>query len=108
MTDPGRSFPRRLRHAAAGNIFALAYVAVCAALLVWALVVTAADSSGESSMAVVIPLLATAPVSFVLLMLPDSLAMLIAAVVLGALVNAAVIGWCARALRRGGRPDPAP
>ncbi len=108
MTDPGRSVPRRLRRAAVGNVFALVYVAVCAALLVWALAVTAADSSGESSLAVIIPLLATAPVSFVLLVLPGGLAMLIAAVVLGALVNAAVIAWCARALRRGGRPDPAP
>ncbi|MDQ1005780.1 hypothetical protein QFZ82_000265 [Streptomyces sp. V4I23] len=33
--------------------------------------------------------------------------MFVAAVGLGALVNAAVIGWCARALRRGGNPDPA-
>lgn len=77
-----------------------------AALLVWAFAVTVSDSSGES-MAGVIPLLATAPTSLVFLWLPDHPAMLVAAVLFGALVNAAVIGWCARALRRGNRPDPA-
>jgi hypothetical protein len=101
----GRSFPHRLRHAL-GEIAALVYLAICAVLLGWALVVTVGDSSGES-MAGVIPLLATAPASLVLLVLPDGAAMLVVAVVLGALVNAAVIGWCSRALRRGDRPGPA-
>ncbi|WP_405870880.1 MULTISPECIES: SCO4225 family membrane protein [unclassified Streptomyces] len=105
-TDPGRSFPRRLREAV-GDVVALVYLALCAGLLVWALVVTAGDGSGES-MAGVIPLLATAPASLVLLVLPDGAAMLVLAVVVGALVNATVIGLCARALRRGNRPDPAP
>ncbi|GAB2947320.1 hypothetical protein GCM10023080_002460 [Streptomyces pseudoechinosporeus] len=106
MTDTGsgRSVARRLRDAV--GVVGLVYLVVCAVLLVWALVVTAGDSSGES-MAGVIPLLATAPASLVLLVLPDGAVMLVAAVVLGALVNAAIIGWCARALRRGNSPDPA-
>ncbi|MFH8661168.1 SCO4225 family membrane protein [Streptomyces afghaniensis] len=94
--SPSRKAARALRHPAA-----LVYLAVCAILLAWALVVTLADGSDES-MAGVIPLLATAPVSLVLLMLPDHGAMLVAAVVLGALVNALIIGACARALRGGG------
>lgn len=101
----GRSFPRRLRQVL-GEVAALVYLAICAVLLVWAVVVTVGDGSGES-MAGVIPLLATAPASLVLLVLPDGVAMLVVAVVLGALVNATVMGWCARALRRGDRQDPA-
>ncbi|MFI6933786.1 SCO4225 family membrane protein [Streptomyces sp. NPDC050287] len=97
-TESGRPFPRRLRRAL-GDVVALVYLAVCAVLLGWALVVTLADSSDES-MAGVIPLLATAPASLVLLALPDGVAMFVVAVVFGALVNATVIGWCARALRR--------
>lgn len=104
-SDSGRSFPRRVRHAL-GDIVALVYLAVCAALLVWALVDAATDSSDES-MAAVIPLLATAPSSFVVFVLPEGGAMLVVAVVVGALVNATVIGWCSRALRRGGAADPA-
>lgn len=96
--------PHRLRHALT-DVVALVYLAVCAVLLVWALVVTAADSSDES-MAGVIPLLATAPAGFVFLALPDGAAMFVVAVVLGALVNATVIGWCARSLRRGGGRGP--
>nr|WSY52842.1 hypothetical protein OG999_23795 [Streptomyces sp. NBC_00886] len=87
--------------------FALAYLLICAALLVWALVVTVIDDSGES-MAGVIPLLATAPTSLVFLALPGGAPTLVVAVVLGALINAAVIGWCARTLRRGNRADPTP
>lgn len=102
-TDSGRTLPRRLRHAL-GEVAALIYLAACAALLVWALVVSAGDNS-DGSMAGVIPLLATAPASFVLFVLPDGAAMAVLAVVLGALVNATVIGWCARALRRGNSPD---
>ncbi|MET4924620.1 hypothetical protein P3L51_20060 [Streptomyces sp. PSRA5] len=93
------SVSHRLRHAL-GDLFALVYLAVCAVLLVWAFVVSAADSTDES-MAGVIPILATAPASLVLFALPDNTAMIVVAVVLGALVNATVIGLCARALRRG-------
>lgn len=75
------------------------------AIVVWTVVVTVMDDSGES-MAGVVPVLATAPASLVLLVLPDGRAMFVVAVVLGALVNASVIGWCARALSRGSRPDP--
>ncbi|MGW3103157.1 SCO4225 family membrane protein [Streptomyces sp. NPDC001100] len=86
------------------NPFALAYLVLCAALLVWAIAVNIPDDS-DGSMAAVIPLLATAPASLVLLALPGGAAVLIIAVVLGALVNASIIGWCARALTRGNRPD---
>lgn len=101
-TDSVRSAPRRLRDHI--GVVGLVYLGVCAALLVWALVVTAGDSSGES-MAGVIPILATAPASLVFLVLPDSSVMFPIAVALGAGVNAAIIGWCTRALRRGGRVD---
>jgi hypothetical protein len=87
------------------NPFALAYLALCAALLVWAVVVSLTDDSGES-MAGVVPLLATAPASLLFLVLPGGAAVLVVAIALGALVNATVIGWCARALSRGNRPDP--
>lgn len=101
-SDSVRSAPRRLRdHFGAVG---LVYLGVCAALLVWALVVTAVDSSDES-MAGVIPILATAPASLVFLVLPEGNVMFIIAVALGAGVNAAIIGWCTRALRRGGRRD---
>ncbi|MGX1271482.1 SCO4225 family membrane protein [Streptomyces phaeoluteigriseus] len=99
-TGFGRSLFRRLRHVL-GDFVALGYLAVCVVLLVWAIVATAADDSGES-MAAVIPLLATAPGSFLFLVLPDGGPMLLLAVVLGALINATIIGWCSRALRRGG------
>ncbi|MEU8654942.1 SCO4225 family membrane protein [Streptomyces sp. NPDC048737] len=104
MTDSRRSLTRRLRRTF-GNAFALAYLALCAALFVWAILVSVTDDSGES-MAIIFPLLATAPTSFALFLLPGGLAMVTVVVVLGALVNAAVIGWCARVLRRGGRVDP--
>ncbi|MEU5342177.1 MULTISPECIES: SCO4225 family membrane protein [unclassified Streptomyces] len=101
-TDSGRSVLRRLRdHVGAVG---LAYLGVCAVLLVWALVVTAGEST-DASVAGVIPLLATAPASLVLLVLPDNSLILIPAIALGAAVNAAIIGWCTRALRRGGRTD---
>ncbi|MFI6856816.1 SCO4225 family membrane protein [Streptomyces sp. NPDC050416] len=96
---PGRPLSREAAHALR-HPAALVYLAACAILLAWALVVTLADGTDES-MAAVIPLLATAPVSLVLLLLPDHGSMLVAAVVLGALANALIIGWCARALRRG-------
>ncbi|WP_432057623.1 SCO4225 family membrane protein [Streptomyces sp. bgisy022] len=78
----------------------MAYLVVCVVLVVWAVVASATDDSGES-MAGVIPLLATAPASFVVLFLPDHVASAFVACALGAGVNAAIIGWCTRALRRG-------
>lgn len=98
-TSPSMSVGRRLRHALS-DVFARVYLAVCAVLLVGAYVVSATDSSDES-MAGVIPVLATAPVSVLLFVLPDSTAAIIVAVAAGALVNATIIGLCARTLRRG-------
>lgn len=103
-TDSGRPLPGRSRPAV-GDIVALVYLVACVALLIWAIVVSSGDGS-DGSMAAVIPLLATAPLSFVWLVLPDGAAMFVVAVLLGGLANAALITWCARALRRGNRPDP--
>ncbi|WUI52118.1 hypothetical protein OHS59_23720 [Streptomyces sp. NBC_00414] len=87
---------------ALGDVFALVYLAVCAGLLVWAVVVSTRDSP-DASMAGVIPLLATAPGSFVpLMLLPEGAATFVGTVAFGAVLNALVIGVCARALRRGG------
>ncbi|WP_030543531.1 SCO4225 family membrane protein [Streptomyces albus] len=106
-TGPGRSVPRPLRGAVhAFGLVGLAYLALCAALVVWAFVVSVTDDTGES-MAAVIPILATAPGSLVMTFLPESAAMLVVAILFGALANAAIIGWCTRVLRRGRRPDPA-
>ncbi|MGW0710668.1 SCO4225 family membrane protein [Streptomyces sp. NPDC002643] len=102
---PRRSLPRRVLHALS-DIAALVYLGLCAVLLVWAVVVTVGDSSDES-MAGVIPLLATAPTSFILFALPDGTAMVVLAVTIGALVNATFIGFCSRALRRGDTAHPA-
>ncbi|WP_259407829.1 SCO4225 family membrane protein [Streptomyces akebiae] len=102
---PRRPFPRR--RPGPGDLLALAYLALCVGLLVWALAASSDDGSG-GSMAMVVPILATAPVGFVWLALPDGAAMAVGAVLLGALANAAVIVWCGRALRRGRRPDPLP
>lgn len=97
MPTRSGSLPHRLRHALTHPL-ALAYLALCAALLVWALITT---TTSDESMAGVIPLLATAPASLVLLFLPDHVTMSMAAVAFGALANATLIGLCARALRRG-------
>ncbi|WOX11509.1 SCO4225 family membrane protein [Streptomyces sp. N50] len=86
------------------NPFALGYLGICMAIVIWTVVVTVTDDSGES-MAGVVPVLATAPVSFLVLVLPGGKAMFIVAVVIGALVNASIIGWCARALSRSNQSD---
>ncbi|MEZ3182082.1 hypothetical protein KYY02_26465 [Streptomyces pimonensis] len=99
MTGPGLSVPRGVRRAL-GTAAARIYLAACALLLGWALV-----TASEGSMAVVIPMLATIPSSPVLLLLlPEGSMTFLLSVVLGALVNAMIIGWCARTLRRGGDP----
>jgi hypothetical protein len=41
------------------------------------------------------------------LLLPEGDVAFLLSIVLGALINAMVIGWCARALRRGKTPDTA-
>ncbi|MET8111384.1 SCO4225 family membrane protein [Streptomyces prasinus] len=116
MTDPGRpagptrsvrALLRRLRRVFFGDVLALVYLGLCAALLVWAIGVPVVDAGEDASFAGVVPLLATAPVSLLLFGLPGGVLTFIGAVAGGALANAAVIGWCARTLRRGGRPDPA-
>ncbi|MGW4026988.1 SCO4225 family membrane protein [Streptomyces sp. NPDC005009] len=79
------------------------YLTGCALLLGWA-IVTASDES----MAAVVPLFATAPTSIVLLfLLPEADTTFLLSIPLGALINAMIIGWCARVLRRGNNPDPA-
>nr|WP_202555624.1 hypothetical protein [Streptomyces sp. SID4950] len=92
----------RVLRRALTDALALGYLGVCAALLIWAVVVTARDDSGES-MAGVIPVFATAPTSLVLLLLPDRIWAFFVAVVGAALVNAVVIGWCSSTLRAGRR-----
>lgn len=101
MTTTSNS-PLHIVRSSLTNVVALVHLAVCAGLLVWALTVSAGP---DASFAGVIPLLATAPVSLVLLVLPEGMAMIIFAIALGALVNAMVIGWCVRALRQGRRPE---
>ncbi|MGW5973601.1 SCO4225 family membrane protein [Streptomyces sp. NPDC055186] len=71
---------------------------------VWAVVAIATDDSGKA-MALVLPFLVPAPDSLVVLLLAEHGSMFSASLVLGAAVNAAVIGWCTSVLRRG-RPDP--
>jgi len=92
--------PGPVRRFPPADLTALAYAVICAALLIWALVVTAMDTTDES-MAGVIPLLATAPTSLLFLALPEGAGYFVAAVVVGTLINAAVIRWCGRALSRG-------
>ncbi|WP_435834156.1 SCO4225 family membrane protein [Streptomyces albogriseolus] len=94
-----RTLLARLRHLY-GGVFALVYLGVCAALTVWAFVASAGENE-DASFAGVIPVLATAPGSLVGLALPGGLPTFVFAVVMGALVNAAVIGWCSRRLRGG-------
>ncbi|CAL9488057.1 hypothetical protein ABT368_09845 [Streptomyces althioticus] len=98
-TMPGRdrTLLTRLRHLYS-DVFALAYLGVCVALTVWAFA-AGAGGNEDASFAGVIPVLATAPASLVGLALPGGLPTFVFAVAMGALVNAAVIGWCARRLR---------
>ncbi|MCS0638492.1 hypothetical protein NX801_23100 [Streptomyces sp. LP05-1] len=95
-----RPAPVRFLRAALGSVLARLYLAVCAGLLVWALVVSSLDQP-DASFAGVVPLFATAPVSLIVIRLPDHVLSIVLAVALGALVNAVLIGWCARTLRRG-------
>ncbi|WP_328454806.1 hypothetical protein OG780_34470 [Streptomyces sp. NBC_00386] len=101
MSRPGLFLLRGVRRAL-GTLAARIYLTACVLLFVWALVV-----SSEGSLAFVIPLFATMPASLVLLVLPEHSGMLLLSMVLGALVNALIIGWCARVLRRGSKPDTA-
>lgn len=99
VTDSPNPLLRTIR-AALRSPIALTYLAGCAILLGWALVVTA-NHGPDASLAGVWPLLATAPVSLILLVLPDHPSMLFLAIGVGALVNTVLIGWCHHSLRRG-------
>ncbi|EMF26632.1 SCO4225 family membrane protein [Streptomyces pseudogriseolus] len=94
---PDRTLPARLR-ALYGDPFALAYLGACAALTAWALAASAGHNE-DASLAGVIPVLATAPVSVIALALPGGAPSFVLAVASGALVNGAVVGWCGRRLR---------
>lgn len=100
VTGPGRSLISRLRHVF-GDIAALVYLGLVAALVIWAYTASTGENE-DASFAGVIPLLATAPVSFVLIVLPEFPGAFELALAVGALANAAVIGWCSRRLRQGG------
>ncbi|MEF9905218.1 SCO4225 family membrane protein [Streptomyces sp. P9-A2] len=104
---PVRSLFRWLRRVFFGDVLALVYLGLCAALLVWAIGDAFVGAGEDASFAGIIPLLAAAPVSLLLLGLPGGVMAFIGAVAGGALVNAAVICWCARTLCRGGRSDSA-
>ncbi|MDJ1131850.1 SCO4225 family membrane protein [Streptomyces iconiensis] len=104
MTDsassrPAQRFGRFLRRALS-TVLARVYLAVCAGLLIWALVESSRDTA-DASLAGVWPLIATAPVSMIMIVLPDDVSMFVIPVIIGALVNAVLIGWCASALRQG-------
>ncbi|MEV7425800.1 MULTISPECIES: SCO4225 family membrane protein [unclassified Streptomyces] len=100
MTDSESTHPApRAVRRALGSVLARGYLVVCAALLVWTVVVDMGDNP-DASFAGVIPIIATAPVSLIMLVLPDHSSMFFLPVCLGALVNAVIIGWCAQALRR--------
>ncbi|MFB7457072.1 MULTISPECIES: SCO4225 family membrane protein [unclassified Streptomyces] len=102
MSGIGLSVLRGMRRAL-GTTAARVYLVACALLLGGAFV-----AASSESMALVIPLFATAPTVLVfLLLLPEGDATFLLSIVLGAVVNALIIGWCARALRRGSRPDAA-
>jgi len=103
VTRPG-FVPLRSAGRALNTLAARLYLGACALLLVWAVL-----AASEGSMSLVLPLVATVPAGMVLLLLmPEGAAAFYLSVVLGALVNALVIGWCARALRRGRAPETAP
>ncbi|WP_432096986.1 SCO4225 family membrane protein [Streptomyces sp. bgisy100] len=84
------------------NWFARGYLAVCCALLIWTWVDSTFVEHPDASLFAVVPLLVTAPLSMVVVALPGPSALLYAAVIVGALVNATLIGWCTRTLRQRG------
>ncbi|WP_258036958.1 MULTISPECIES: SCO4225 family membrane protein [unclassified Streptomyces] len=97
MTSTRPSVVRTARDALTA-LPSLVYLGVVTALWIWAIVVSNMPQP-DGSFAAVVPFMATAPVSLLMLGLPDHLAFLLAASALGALVNAFVIGWCYRTLR---------
>ncbi|WP_329036647.1 hypothetical protein OIE71_26610 [Streptomyces sp. NBC_01725] len=107
MTDTGPSHRAvtTLRHALS-NVFARVYLVAIVLLSGWAVVVSVGDNP-DASFAGVVPVIATLPVSLLLIVLPDHWSMILLPIALGALVNATVIGWCAHALTRP-RPGSGP
>ncbi|MGP4047929.1 SCO4225 family membrane protein [Streptomyces sp. 2A115] len=90
-TTPFGTWPSRL------------YLAVCAALIVW-LAVVSSQPHDDASFAAVIPILATAPTSLLVLAVPDgATAGLYAVLAVSAVVNAWVIDlvWQRLGSRRG-------
>lgn len=97
---PRSGLVRRVLRVVAGNWISGGYLALCFALLVWVWIDSTFVDHADASFAGVVPMLATAPVSLVLLLLVDTVpGGFYLPVVLGAVVNAAVIGWCVEALR---------
>ncbi|GGX32257.1 SCO4225 family membrane protein [Streptomyces lomondensis] len=96
--------PAGARPIAAGNLLRRLYLAVCAAVLVWSLADQVAIEHADASFSAVWPLLLTAPGSLVWLVLPgEPLVSYVAAVLLGAVVNAWGWGWLVRKVMGGER-----
>lgn len=107
VTDTGSSHQAlRVLRRTLGSVFARVYLVAVVLMCVWAVVVTLGDNP-DASFAGVVPVVATLPVSLLVVLPPDHWSMLFLPIALGALVNAVVIGWCARALSRP-RPGSGP
>ncbi|WP_405675456.1 hypothetical protein OG292_07120 [Streptomyces sp. NBC_01511] len=100
MTDTTASHRalRAVRRTFAG-VYVRVYLAVCVALLGWSVVVSTGPNE-DASFAGVVPLMATAPLSLIVIVLPDHVSMFYLSVGVGALANAVPIAWCARVLSR--------
>lgn len=96
---------RRVLTAVAGTWTARAYLVLCGALLVWVLADAALVTHEDASFTGIFPLLATAPLSLLFLLLApgEGLLVYLLVVVVCAVANAALINWCVRAAGRGGR-----
>lgn len=98
--DDGTSPVRRALTAVFGTRTARVYFLLCCALLSWAVVDAALVDHEDASLAGVVPLLATAPPSLLLSFLVSEGGLIGYALVVlvSAAVNAALIGWCVRAV----------
>ncbi len=104
-TDPRSSRPSPLRRAlgtATGNRFSRAYLLVVLALLIWVAIDTVLVHQQDASFAAVFPMLATLPWGLAVALLPDgATAGSFAVLILGALINATLIGLLAGRRRDG-------
>lgn len=93
---------RRVGALVAGNRLSQLYLAVVGALMLWVVADTLFVEHADASMAGVVPVLAAAPVGvlWVSAFAEAPVSVAVAGVVLGALVNAAVIGLLVRFVRR--------